>query len=79
MTVDAGALPTSATIAALGPGGWEFFEDTLGGLRLVYHAWTAPKTTYAGGGARSMRVDRLSVSDAGVLSLQGPTTTPQAR
>jgi beta-xylosidase len=67
----------SSENTALGPGGGEFFDDANGALWLVYHAWTAPKTTYAGGGARSMRIDRLLVSDAGVLSLEGPTTTPQ--
>jgi beta-xylosidase len=75
--VSIGGPFVSSAGSALGPGGGEFFDDPLGGLRLVYHAWTAPKTTYAGGGARSMRIDRLSVSDAGILSLEGPTTTPQ--
>ncbi len=62
--------------SALGPGGGSFFEDALGGRWLAYHAWTDPKTTYAGGGARSLRIDRLSFA-GGVLSLAGPTTTPQ--
>jgi beta-xylosidase len=66
----------SSAGAALGPGGGEFFEDEAGGRWLVYHSWTAPTTTYAGGGARSMRVDRLQF-DGGALSLLGPTTTPQ--
>ncbi|HEY2510488.1 MAG TPA: glycoside hydrolase family 43 protein [Polyangiaceae bacterium] len=63
----------SSAGAALGPGGGEFFADTQGSLWLAYHAWTAPTTTYAGGGARSLRIDRLEVS-GGVLSLDGPTT-----
>ena len=62
--------------SALGPGGGEFFRDADGGAWLAYHAWTAPVTTYAGGGARSLRIDRLEI-DAGTLSLVGPTTTPQ--
>ncbi len=66
----------SSAGSALGPGGGEFFSDAEGGLWLAYHAWTAPNTTYAGGGARSLRIDRLAL-DAGVLSLDGPTTSPQ--
>jgi hypothetical protein len=75
--VSVGGPFISSAGPALGPGGGEFFDDPLGTLRLVYHAWTAPTTTYVGGGARSMRIDRLAVSDAGVLSLVGPTTTTQ--
>ena len=68
----------SSAGSALGPGGGEFLEDAVGGRWLVYHAWTAPKTTYAGGGARSMRIDRLDVdSGAGTLSFAGPTTSLQ--
>lgn len=39
----------------LGPGGEEVFSD---GTRAwaVYHAWSAPRTTYEEGGARSLRV-----------------------
>jgi beta-xylosidase len=66
----------SSAGSALGPGGGELFLDKKGDAWLAYHAWTAPLTTYAGGGARSLRIDRLDV-DAGVLSLVGPTTTPQ--
>ena len=66
----------SSAGTALGPGGGEFFDDAQGTRWLVYHAWTAPTTTYAGGGARSMRVDRVEV-DGGTLSLAGPTTTAQ--
>ncbi len=61
---------------ALGPGGGEFFDDPQGGRWLVYHAWTAPQTTYSGGGARSMRIDRLGV-DAGALTFAGPSTSAQ--
>ncbi len=66
----------SSAGSALGPGGGELFTDPRGDRWLAYHAWTAPLTTYAGGGARSLRVDRLDF-DAGVPSLVGPTTTPQ--
>ena len=61
---------------ALGPGGGEFFTDDQGALWLAYHAWTAPVTTYAGGGARSLRIDRIG-ADGGVLALDGPTTALQ--
>ena len=66
----------SSAESALGPGGGDFFADAEGRPWLAYHAWTAPVTTYAGGGARSLRLDRLDF-DGGVLSLAGPTTTPQ--
>jgi beta-xylosidase len=61
---------------ALGPGGGSFFDDAQGAHWLVYHGWTAPETTYSGGGMRSLRIDRL-LYDGGVLSLAGPTTTRQ--
>jgi beta-xylosidase len=78
VNVSAAGPLVSSVGSALGPGGGEFFDDAVGGRWLVYHAWTAPETTYAGGGARSMRIDRLVVDlDAGVLSLAGPTTSPQ--
>jgi hypothetical protein len=76
--VSVGGPFVSSAGAALGPGGGEFFDDALGAHWLVYHAWTAPKTTYAGGGARSMRIDRLAIGDGGVLALDGPTTTTQS-
>jgi hypothetical protein len=66
----------SSAGSALGPGGGSFFDDALGAHWLVYHGWTAPQTTYAGGGRRSLRIDRL-VYDNGALSLDGPTTTRQ--
>jgi hypothetical protein len=66
----------SSAGTALGPGGGEFFADAQGVRWMVYHAWTAPETTYPAG-ARSMRIDRVS-ADAGVLSLLGPTTSPES-
>jgi hypothetical protein len=74
VSVDGAAIFSEAS--ALGPGGGSFFDDARGDHWLVYHAWTAPQTTYAGGGMRSLRVDRL-VYDGGALSLAGPTTTQQ--
>jgi beta-xylosidase len=74
VSVDGAAIFSEGS--ALGPGGGSFFDDGLGSHWLVYHAWTAPQTTYAGGGVRSLRIDRL-VYDGGALSLAGPTTTPQ--
>jgi beta-xylosidase len=62
--------------AALGPGGEQLFVDTSLALWVVYHAWTAPDTSYSGGGARSMRIDRV-IFDAGLPIFVGPTTTPQ--
>jgi beta-xylosidase len=47
----------------LGPGGQEAFRDATGASWIAYHAWTAPRTTYAGGGARSLRFARLRFSD----------------
>jgi beta-xylosidase len=44
----------------LGPGGQELFEDASGATWMAYHAWTAPKTTYRSGGARSLRLARLT-------------------
>jgi beta-xylosidase len=74
VSVDAPAISSGGS--ALGPGGGAFFDDALGAHWLVYHGWTAPTTTYAGGGMRSLRVDRLVYGGA-ALSLAGPTTTRQ--
>jgi hypothetical protein len=74
VSIDGAAIFSEGS--ALGPGGGSFFDDVLGRHWLVYHAWTAPQTTYAGGGMRSLRIDRL-VYDGGALSLAGPTTTQQ--
>jgi beta-xylosidase len=73
-TVNAPFVATTGSAA--GPGGGQFFEDSASGLWLVYHAWTAPLTSYLAGGVRSLRIDRLAVI-GGTLSFQGPTTTPQ--
>ena len=53
---------------AVGPGGQEFFTDTLGNLWMAYHAWTNPKVGYPDG-ARSLRIDRVTfVSNIPVIS-----------
>lgn len=59
-------LLASSTDAA-GPGGQEVFRDTAGGLRLAYHAWSAPRIGYPHG-IRTLRLQRLVVSN-GVPSL----------
>ena len=74
ITVSAPFIMSADT--ALGPGGGEFFTDRNGREWLAYHAWTAPKTTYAGGGARSLRIDPIRF-DGGVPLFTGPTTTAQ--
>jgi beta-xylosidase len=48
--------------AALGPGGQEFFTDARGLTWMAYHAWTAPHTAYAEGGARVLRLARVTFS-----------------
>ena len=47
----------------LGPGGEEIFSD---GERTwaAYHAWSAPRTTYEEGGARSLRIAPLDLASA---------------
>lgn len=61
MTTDAPLLASAG--AALGPGGQEPFVDAHGRAFVAYHAWTAPVTSYAGGGARSLRVAPLAIAD----------------
>jgi beta-xylosidase len=75
---DGGGSPAILQSAgsALGPGGEQLFQDTGLSLWVVYHAWTAPETSYSGDGARSMRIDRVTF-DAGQPIILGPTTTPQ--
>ena len=63
---------------ALGPGGEEVFTDVAGRPWLAYHAWSAPVTGYAGGGARSLRIDALDFV-GGAPVTPGPTTTAQSR
>jgi beta-xylosidase len=65
---------TKATIEApfakseastLGPGGQELFNDESGAIWMAYHAWTAPMTNYAGGGARTLRLTRMTFAPDG--------------
>jgi beta-xylosidase len=58
-TIDAPFLASDGQ--KLGPGGQEFFLDASGRRWMAYHAWTAPRTTYASGGARSLRIAPLTV------------------
>jgi beta-xylosidase len=67
-------LCTKATLAApylasddsmLGPGGQELFRDVSGSVWMAYHAWTAPETNYEAGGARTLRIARLSFGPSG--------------
>ncbi len=57
--------------ARLGPGGQEPFVGPDGAPWIAYHAWTAPKSSYAAGGARSLRFARLSFTGG------APTITPR--
>jgi beta-xylosidase len=66
----------STAAGAAGPGGETFFTDASGGVWLAYHAWSQPAVGYAAGGARSLRLDRVSF-EAGAIVIHGPTTTPQ--
>jgi beta-xylosidase len=57
--------------AALGPGGQELFTGPDGTLWMAYHAWTAPRTDYAHGGARSLRLARVG------FDARGPALAPR--
>jgi beta-xylosidase len=46
-----------------GPGGQEFFRDGWGRAWVAYHAWSAGQPSYAAGGVRSLRVERVEFSD----------------
>lgn len=59
-----------------GPGGQEFFRDAAGRVFAAYHGWTAPKSGYGAGGARSLRIDPVVFED-GVARVQGPTSFTQ--
>jgi beta-xylosidase len=56
--------------ARLGPGGQDFFQDEKGSTWMTYHAWSAPRATYAAGGARSLRFARIGFAD-GIPRLDG--------
>lgn len=61
MTLDAPLMKSNLT--ALGPGGQETFKDLLGRPWIAYHAWAPPKTSYAAGGMRSLRLSRLGFAE----------------
>jgi beta-xylosidase len=67
MTLDAPFLASSEH--ALGPGGQELFIGPNGRLWMAYHAWTPPKTSYATGGSRSLRLAQVSIAN-GVPTLE---------
>ena len=58
-----------------GPGGQELFQDATGEIWMAYHAWTEPKTNYGDGGARSLRLARLTFDEEGKPR---PVITPDA-
>ena len=68
----------SYTNAVKGPGGVETWTDNLGKRWLVYHGHTAAQcgVQFCSGG-RSMRIDHLTFSAAGVPATPGPTHTVQ--
>jgi beta-xylosidase len=47
-----------------GPGGAEVFMDLTGQRWVAYHGWTATQVGYVAGGARSFRLDRVTLSSA---------------
>ena len=51
------------------PGGQEVFEDASGAVWMAYHAWTAPKTSYGAGGARSLRLAQVAFGSDGEPAL----------
>ena len=46
-----------------GPGGAEVFSDREGRTWVAYHGWSAPVVGYSRGGVRSLRIDRVDVSE----------------
>lgn len=61
-----------------GPGGQEFFRDRRGAPWIAYHAWTPPLSSYASGGARSLRLERVEIRD-GALGLGGRSASADRR
>lgn len=59
-----------------GPGHQTVVTDGAGRTWLAYHAWTAPLTSDAVGGYRSLRLDPVTFS-GGRVTVAGPTLTPQ--
>jgi beta-xylosidase len=63
--VTLGAPFLASSGGTLGPGGQELFTGADGALWMAYHAWTAPRTTYEQGGARTLRLARLDFHAGG--------------
>lgn len=59
-----------------GPGHQTVVTDGAGKTWLAYHAWTAPLTSDAVGGYRSLRLDPVTFA-GGTVKVAGPTLTPQ--
>lgn len=47
-----------------GPGGQEFFTDTVGRTWMAFHAWTSEKTSYALGGVRALHFALVEFADS---------------
>jgi hypothetical protein len=59
-------VPYLTSVGAMGgPGGQEMFQDGEGAVWMAYHAWTTPKTSYRAGGARSLRLARMTFGPQG--------------
>jgi beta-xylosidase len=65
----AGHGPVLASDAeTAGPGGAEVFTDRRGSHWVAYHGWTAGLVGYRNGGARSLRLDRISLTPGQLLT-----------
>ena len=60
------------SLQGAGPGGAEVFRDSGGQKWLVYHAWAFAAPSYAAGGARTMRLSRLSFANGEPVIGSGP-------
>ncbi|MDQ2726340.1 MAG: glycoside hydrolase family 43 protein [Actinomycetota bacterium] len=54
----------SSSPQALGPGGAEAFRGHHGSLYLAYHAWSDGAVGYGAGGARTLRIGELDMSES---------------
>jgi beta-xylosidase len=62
---------------AAGPGGAEAFRDLAGQLWIAYHGWSPPLVGYRQGGARSLRLDRVVLTDGQNLAASLSTRQSQ--
>jgi beta-xylosidase len=74
VTTDAPLLGSGG--GALGPGGQELFADARGEPWIAYHAWTAPRASYAAGGARSLRLARVTFAGGAPVIEAGGSSAP---